>query len=103
MGVAFWKDIRVRPFGADGLAGSSRPLPDPAALLKVGPNTYTWHQTPALPVGEQKLVNLVVPSSIRESPLTEKRGVWVRVGQEADSNGGLGTKATPAYSDCFQF
>lgn len=93
--VAFWRKIQTRPWEADGLAGSSRPLPDPSKPAEIGPKTYTWHQALALPAP-----NLLSGSTEPKEVVAKTRpGVWVPVAQ--------GTEAEPAdlpdYSECFQF
>eukprot|EP00931_Biecheleriopsis_adriatica_P079300 TRINITY_DN52705_c0_g1_i1.p1 TRINITY_DN52705_c0_g1~~TRINITY_DN52705_c0_g1_i1.p1 ORF type:complete len:526 (-),score=105.59 TRINITY_DN52705_c0_g1_i1:34-1611(-) len=94
--VAFWHQIETRPFGADGLAGSSRPLPDPAAPLTAGPKTYTWHQELRLPKPDllQREDTPPVPASL---PL--RTGVWTTIDGCEVGNG----EPVPAIDKCYQF
>jgi len=99
--VAFWREITMRPFGPDGLAGSSRPLPDLAAPFTKGGRTYTWHQRLA-PRGDEDSTwasEAAAPSLV---PPFAVPVVWVEV-----ENAGKpmeGDKVPlPDYGDCFQF
>ena len=92
--IAFWKDIRKRPFGKDGLPGSSRPLPDPAEVLKVGGREYTWHQKLRLPLN----CCSVVSSPVAVSPIC-KAPLWTDIGGKAVEEG----VALPDIEECFQF
>lgn len=89
--VAFWRDLNVRPFGDDGLPGSSRPMPDPEESLVVGPRTYTWHQQLRLSAvfGEHEVAPPWSPVPFQ--------GVWVNVDGEPAQG------VLPDYAKCFQW
>ena len=94
--VAFWRKIQVRPFGSDGLAGSSRPVPDPAEVLKIGQREYTWHQALSLPLKTPH--EQPDESTPRQVPLPGKAPVWVTLeGDAVPDEAGL-----PDISACFQ-
>lgn len=92
--IAFWKDIRKRPFAKDGLPGSSRPLPDPSHILEIGPKRYTWHQRLALPLD----CSLTSTSPTAVSPIC-KSPLWFEVEGVAVKDGA----ALPDIEECFQF
>ncbi|CAE8668041.1 unnamed protein product, partial [Polarella glacialis] len=106
--LAFWRQIKQRPFEEDGLAGSSRPLPDPAAAFETGTRRFTWHQKLALPLpgllGDEAAAKLPLPS-----PVPMHMGVWVPVdeaGSNSSSSGSskdTGAVPVPDYSECWQF
>ncbi|CAE7804410.1 unnamed protein product, partial [Symbiodinium sp. CCMP2456] len=76
--IAFWPEIELRPFGADGLAGSSRAAPDPAHVLEVGDRRYTWHQALSLPsMVAEAAANLNPAPASSEVLLPSNAPVWV--------------------------
>ena len=81
----------ARPFGDDGLPGSSRPMPDPEESLVVGPRTYTWHQQLRLSAvfGEHEVAPPWSPVPFQ--------GVWVNVDGEPAQG------VLPDYAKCFQW
>lgn len=101
--VAFWRSIAERPFGPEGAAGSSRPVPPVEAPAKFGARTYTWHTKLALAssgllLGAEQSA-AVEPRAVAPMALPE---VWAAVPQEgAKDEGSAG--ALPAYRDCFQW
>ena len=90
--IAFWKEIRTRPFGPDGLPGSSRPLPD-RSVSEVGPKRYTWHQRLALPLDAGGY-----PSPTSVFPVSGMP-IWTEI-QGGDVPEGVGL---PSIQECFQF
>lgn len=97
--VAFWKQIQLRPFGSDGLAGSSRPLPDTSGPAQIGSKRYTWQQ-------ELALSSISLDSDLKGAtdplvlPLASWPAVWVPVEPSAKDSGPV---SLPAYGECFQF
>ena len=95
--VAFWREIEARPFGADGLSGSSRPVPESAQVLEVGQRRYTWHQGLALP--RKFATDVEGCSAPCDVPLPSNAPVWVTLsGDEVQEEVGL-----PDIGTCFQF
>lgn len=90
--IAFWKEIRTRPFGPDGLPGSSRPLPD-RSVSEVEPKRYTWHQRLALPLDAGGY-----PSPTSVFPVSGMP-IWTEI-QGGDVPEGVGL---PSIQECFQF
>lgn len=99
--VAFWREIRERPFGPDGLPGSSRPLPDTSAPFSTGTRDYTWHQELALDTSTPQVNEAVECGSLRDVRPVPIPLVWTEVGS-ADKEAAPPT-AMPAYNECFQF
>jgi len=122
--VAFWRELAQRPFGADGLAGSARPLPSPAHAFPAGRRTYTWHRELALPAGQEAAAAAAPraegaargscagggatgppapdpPAAVglRPAPVAVEalQEVWCPVEDGAAAAG------PPSYADCFQF
>ena len=89
--IAFWKEIRTRPFGPDGLPGSSRPLP--RSVSEFGPKRYTWHQRLALPLDAGGY-----PSPTSVFPVSGMP-IWTEI-QGGDVPEGVGL---PSIQECFQF
>ena len=98
--IAFWHEIEMRPFGADGLSGSSRPAPDPAHALEMGERRYTWHQTLCLPsTAAGTASNLDPAPAPSEVLLPSNAPVWVTLdGDPIQDEAGL-----PDIGACFQF
>jgi len=103
--VAFWRDVAIRPFGPDGLPGSSRPLPDPSAPLVGGGRTYTWHQ--ALKLDEDTAASLAVglPPKLKAVDPVPLPRIWEPVCGEATPDDVAKEKCEtmPDYNLCFQF
>ena len=95
--VAFWEDIEVRPFGSDGLPGSSRPVPDPAEILEAGGREYTWHQALALPLQTPEDTTTKAPE-LTEVRLPSNSPVWVKLNGDRIPDG----IALPDIGTCFQ-
>ena len=91
--IAFWKEIQTRPFGPDGLPGSSRPLPNPAQVFEIGKKKYTWHRRLALPLEAGTSASPIAVSPPCRTP------VWTEV-NGGDVGDGV---ALPAIEECFQF
>eukprot|EP00933_Yihiella_yeosuensis_P018465 TRINITY_DN1513_c5_g1_i1.p1 TRINITY_DN1513_c5_g1~~TRINITY_DN1513_c5_g1_i1.p1 ORF type:complete len:447 (+),score=93.78 TRINITY_DN1513_c5_g1_i1:155-1342(+) len=102
--IAFWQEIQMRPWGPDGLAGSSRPLPEPAEDFVIGPKRYTWHRKFALPApgftGEEFPLESAAPV-----PVPLRQGVWTSVEGVDTPHGSAVTTPTqaPPIDECWQF
>mmetsp|Transcript_74486 Transcript_74486/g.147516 ORF Transcript_74486/g.147516 Transcript_74486/m.147516 type:complete len:566 (+) Transcript_74486:94-1791(+) len=102
--VAFWRKVTLRPFGADGLAGSNRPFPDPSAPLTAGPRTYTWQQQLAADLpSSQTTEDSNGLQKITAVPMHS--GVWVRtsVAEPEPATGSTDLPILPTYAECFQW
>lgn len=100
--VAFWDEIKERPFGVwDGLGGSSRPLPDLGGPATFGSHTYTWQQQLRLPDTWAASSAPAMCQKVDPTPVTTFKDVWCRVGAEEAK--GSSTPHFPHYSDCFQW
>mmetsp|Transcript_64305 Transcript_64305/g.135067 ORF Transcript_64305/g.135067 Transcript_64305/m.135067 type:complete len:542 (+) Transcript_64305:115-1740(+) len=98
--VAFWRDVRIRPFEEDGLPGSSRPLPSTSGPFEMGKRRYTWHQQLRLDGSpEDALRKLEVPATLEAVVPVPVPNVWEPVEKE----GSLPTESMPEYDKCFQF
>lgn len=99
--VAFWRAITPRPFGADGLAGSNRPLPNLTAPSLAGSRSYTWHLKLALSASDLPAESVVTPAP---TPILARPGVWVAISKPAGTHIDSDKPAElPLYTDCFQF
>eukprot|EP00929_Paragymnodinium_shiwhaense_P104386 TRINITY_DN68764_c0_g1_i1.p1 TRINITY_DN68764_c0_g1~~TRINITY_DN68764_c0_g1_i1.p1 ORF type:complete len:567 (+),score=75.09 TRINITY_DN68764_c0_g1_i1:65-1765(+) len=108
--VAFWPEISLRPFGEDGLAGSSRPLPDTSKDFTAGSRTYTWHKALALANASKALLDAVDGDEGMSSEVKPRAlpAVWARsedVNASEMSNGERSDDklAIPPYNECFQW
>ena len=88
--IAFWKEIQKRPFGPDGLPGSSRPVP--ASDVEMGKKKYTWRQRLALPLEAGSCTPIATYPVCRMPVWTEVNG--------GDVGEGV---ALPGIQECFQF
>mmetsp|Transcript_88075 Transcript_88075/g.238625 ORF Transcript_88075/g.238625 Transcript_88075/m.238625 type:complete len:104 (-) Transcript_88075:78-389(-) len=102
--VAFWRDVAVRPFGPDGLPGSSRPLPPTSEPFVAGGRSYTWHQQLQLDEATADAVRSAseLPASGEAVVPIELPCIWEQVSDEGATPSGV-TEEIPEYSSCFQF
>lgn len=96
----------MRPFGKDGLAGSSRPLPDTGSDFTVGPRTYTWHRQLALDAEKLRSLDVKANSSMQEVEPVALPAVWTAVDPDEvaeTSRREGGAASIPPYDQCFQW